>query len=137
MKREDKYPNTDTFRLCNANPKNRITGDCTFRSIATATGKRWEDVVMEMAEMSVKTGCAINDKKGQEKYLESLGWVKHPQPRKPDGRKYTGVEWCREFRPHKVVAHIGGHHIVAIMDGKVVDHWNSTGGCIGNYWTEH
>lgn len=28
MTRQEKYPNTDTFTYYNANPKNRITGDC-------------------------------------------------------------------------------------------------------------
>lgn len=136
MKREDKYKETDTFHFYNANPKNRITGDCTFRAIATATGKAWGDVVMEMAEMSVKTGYAINDKKGIERYMKQIGWVKHPQPRKWDNTKYTGKEFCREFEPNKVVANIGGNHVVAIMDGKINDIWDSTDGCIGNYWTE-
>ena len=136
MRREDKYKDTDTFHYHNENPKNRITGDCTFRAIAKATGKPWTEVVMEMAEMSVRTGYAINDTKGIEKYMEQIGWVKHRQPRKPNGKKYTGKEFCREFRPHRAVAHIGGGHDVAIIDGKVWDIWDSTGGCIGNYWTE-
>ena len=40
------------------------------------------------------------------------------------------------------IANIGGHHMVCIketcgLDGlhKVHDIWNSTDGCIGNYWT--
>lgn len=136
MKRQEKYPDTDTFHFHNENPKNRITGDCTFRAIARATGKPWTEVVMEMAELSVRTGYAINDTKGIEKYMEQIGWVKHPQPRKPDGKKYTGKEFCKAFRPRRAMAHIGGHHDVAIIDGKVNDIWDSTGGCIGNYWTE-
>ena len=95
MKREDKYPETSVFHFHNENPKNRITGDCTFRAIAKATGKTWAEVVREMAELSIKTGWAINDKKGIEAYLKSIGWVKHPQPRKADNRKYTGREFCK------------------------------------------
>ena len=36
MKREDKFKDTATFHYYNANPKNRITGDCAFRAISTA-----------------------------------------------------------------------------------------------------
>ena len=64
MTRQEKYPDTATFHFHNENPKNRITGDCTFRAIATATGKSWEEVVTEMAQLSCETGYAINDKKG-------------------------------------------------------------------------
>ena len=154
MKRKDKYPETRSYVYYNANPKNRITGDCTFRAICTALEMRWEDVVLEMAEMSVRTGYAINDPKGIAKYLEEKGWVKHPQPRDTkDNTKYTGARFCdwlsinfKDGEAGNVIANIGGHHIVAIKptnsgDGincryKIHDIWNPSAKCIGNYWTK-
>ena len=70
-----------------SNPKNRITGDCTFRAICTALEKDWKDTVMEMAEFSCQTGYAINDDKGIMKYLEKNGWIKMKQPKKINGTK--------------------------------------------------
>ena len=32
---------------------------------------------------------------------------------------------------HFYIAHIGGNHIVAIVDGKVNDIWDSTNGVLG------
>jgi hypothetical protein len=148
MKRQTKYPETTTFHYHNANPKGRITGDCTFRAICTALNQSWSQTVMEMAEMSCQTGYAINDKKGIERYLKSKGWIKHKQPRKPDNTKFTGKEFCDELNCNiaalgvTVIADIGGHHIVCIKEDdrhglhKVYDTWDSTGGCIGNYWTK-
>lgn len=138
MKREDKFKDTATFHYYNANPKNRITGDCAFRAISTALEQDYNQTVMEMAETMCKTGCALNDAKGEEKYLASKGWVKHPQPRKADGSKFTGKEFCQSMAISGVryIAHIGGHHIIAIVDKKVNDTWDSTDGCIGNYWTK-
>lgn len=135
MKRQEKYPETSTFHYINVNPKNRITGDCTFRAIALATGKSWKEVVMEMAEMSCKTGYAINDKKGIERYLKEQGWIKISQPRKSSGGKYTGKEFCKIFEG-VCIANIGGHHITCIIDGKVNDIWDCTNKCIGNYWVK-
>lgn len=136
--REQKYPETKTFHYYNANPKNRITGDCTFRAIATALEKTWEEVVMEMAELSCRTGYAINDSKGIERYLKEQGWEKHKQPRKLDNTKYTGKEFCERLvnKDVRYICNIGGHHIVAIIDGKINDIWDSTNGSIGNYWTK-
>lgn len=134
-KRVEKYPETPTFHYHNENPKNRITGDCTFRAIARATGKSWTEVVMEMAEMSCKTGYAINDKKGIERYLKSIGWIKMSQPRKSDWTKYTGKEFCKVFKG-TCIAKIGGHHVTCIIDGKVNDIWDCTDKCIGNYWVK-
>lgn len=133
--RQQKYPNTDTFVYHNANPKGRVTGDCVFRAVSTALDQSWEQTVMEMAELSCKTGFALNDTKGIEKYMNQKGWKKMKQPRKPDNTKYTGNEFCKIFNG-TCVANIGGHHTVCIKNGKVHDIWDSTDGCIGNYWVK-
>lgn len=137
MKRQEKYPDTPTFHYHNANPHNRITTDCVIRAISTATEIPYNQVVMELAELQCETGYDDGDMKLYEKYLKSKGWVKHQQPRKGDNTKYTGKEFCERARTYEnYIANIGGHHIVAIVGGKVWDTWNSTGGCIGNYWTK-
>jgi hypothetical protein len=143
MKRQEKYPETKYFHYHNENPKNRITSDCVIRAISTATKIPYTQVVMEMAELQCKTGYDDGDKKLYDKYLQSKGWVKHSQPRKWDNTKYTGEDWCRELSQYyrtpeyaRIVANIGGHHVVAIIGFKVWDIWDSTDGCIGNYWTK-
>lgn len=137
MKRQEKYPETSTFHYYNANPKGRITGDCTFRAIATALDKPWTEVVMEMAELSCRTGYAINDRKGIERYLKEQGWEKQKQPLKADGRCYRLKEFCEMMDSNqKYIVNAGSHHIVAVVDGKVNDIWNSTGECVGNYWVQ-
>lgn len=136
MTRQQKYPDTATFHYFNANPKNRITGDCWCRAICTALEIPYNQVVMEMAELQCKTGYDSSDLIGR--YLESKGWIKHKQPRKSNNTKYTGAEFCKLIAKtnRRYIANIGGHHIVAIVDGKVNDIWDSTDGCIGNYWTK-
>lgn len=149
MKRQDKYPETSTFHYYNANPKNKMTADCNIRAISTALEIPYNQVVMEMAEMQCKTGYDVASKQGIDKYLQSKGWVKHSQPRKADNTKYTGQEFCKEltsdimFVGKSVIANIGGHHIVCIKETadlygthKVWDTWDSTDGCIGNYWVK-
>lgn len=149
MKRQDKYPNTATFHFYNANPKNRITTDCVIRAISTALEIPYEQAVMEMAELQCKTGYDDGDKKLYDMYLQSKGYAKQKQPRKYDGTKLTGKEFCKQLQDDpwvftgkeydsqaRIVANIGGNHVVAIVGGKVYDTWDSTGGCIGNYWVK-
>ena len=141
MKRStEKYPDTQVFHFHNQNPKNRITGDCAFRAISLATGIDYNTVVMEMAELQCKTGYALNDKKGIERYLEIKGWKKCKQPRKSDNTKYSGKEWCIELQESHIkrpmIANIGGHHIVCIKDGKIWDIWNPSSNAIGNFWVK-
>ena len=147
MTRQQKYPDTFAFHYHNQNPKHRITGDCVVRAISTATGIEYDRVVVELAEVQIATGYSLTSNEAMDRYLKSLGWVKHKQPRKVDNTKYTGLEFSNRIQmgyeidfdgcPNdRIVANVGGHHVAAIMDGKVWDTWDSTDGCIGNYWTK-
>ena len=138
MTRREKYPDTRTFRYFNANPHGKLTCDCTTRAISTAAEKPYNDVLVEMFSVQMETGYEYSSREAIAKYLQQLGWVKHKQPRKDNGTKYTGKEFCRKLADPKVnyIANIGGNHIVAIIGGKVNDTWDSTDGCIGNYWTK-
>lgn len=132
--RQKKYPNTDTFEFYNVNPSGKYTTDCVARAISTAFGQPWGHTVMELAKFAVETGYDTHDPKGYGAYLEHHGWVKNKQPRKPNNKKYTGKEFCKEFKG-TCVANIGGGHVVCISDGKAFDTWDCTEYTIGNYWT--
>lgn len=140
MKRQDKYQNTRTFHWYNANPKSKLTADCVVRALSVALKQDYEQTYRELFELSLKTGYMLNDKKCYEKYLSNKGWLKMPQPKKCNNTKYTGKEFCENAQeytftyPSRMIAHIGGHHLVAIVEGKIWDTWNSTPWCIGNYW---
>lgn len=151
--RETKYPNTDVFQYFNQNPHKRITTDCVIRAISLAEGIPYNQCVMEMAQMQCDTGYDDACKELIDRYLKSKGWTKCKQPRKEDRTKYTGAEFCRkiqhpiyceeldlpgwpDFNWHHMIANIGGHHIVAIMDGKIHDIWDCSRKCIGNVWVK-
>ena len=141
--RIEMYPDTQTFHYYNANPKNRFTGDCRIRAISTACQVPYNQVVMDLAKIQCETGYDQCCNQGLDILLKQYGWQKMSQPRKSyNNTKYTGKEFCMEIQSgHRcnfgnIIANIGGHHIVAIIDGKVNDTWDSTSGCIGNYWVK-
>ena len=145
MTRQQRYPETDTFHFHNSNPRNRFTTDCVERAITTAGLVPYGEVCETLAREQAATGYAASSPEGFGRYLESMGWRKQKQPRKADGSKYTGKEFCRALQDHencpfppsmnaRYVANIGGGHTVAIVNGQVWDTWDSTDGCIGNYW---
>lgn len=153
MKRSEKYPETDSFKYYNANPKGKHTCDCVIRALSAGLDKEYSEVVMDLAKLQIQTGFDDGDIKLYGKYLENNGWIKHKQPRKDDNTKYTGKHWCRYLSINdkngnigSIIANIGGHHVVCIKptnsgDGfncryKVLDTWDSSDGCIGIYWTK-
>ena len=132
---------TKYFHYYNANPKNKITCDCVVRALyGVLPNKTYEQIYKELLDVSIKTGHFINSKQCYEKYLSLQGFKKMKQPRKDDGTKYTGRDFCDEIKeysfnyPDRIFAHIGGHHVVSIIEGRVWDIWDSTYGCIGNYY---
>ena len=160
--------NTKYFHFYNANPKGKRASDCVVRAISKATevsstrrndgclpkqpSKDWDSVLDDLIVFSHKYKVMPNEKACYGKYLESIGFSKENQPKYEDLNgmitKYTGEEFC-DFLNRKskatglvysVVAHIGTHHIVAIMFDeekqtyKVFDTWNSSKKIIGNYW---
>lgn len=129
-----KIPNdTTTFKYYNANSKNKHTTDCVVRAICTALEQSYEQTINELVALWLETGYDIAEARCFGKYLELKGWIKQKQPRKVDNTKYTGKEFVKTFKG-VCVANIGGNHTVCIKDGKVFDIWDSTDGCIGNYW---
>lgn len=132
-KRKKKYPDTEVFHWFNANPKGKITTDCVIRALSVGLQKDYYEVIDELIALQKKTGLMINDKALYTKYLKQLGYEKQKQPRKSDNTKYTGAEFAKIINGN-CIAHIGGHHLVAIIDHKIIDIWNSSHKCIGNYW---
>lgn len=141
MRRQDKYPETDTFVFYNANPKNRITGDCVYRALSTVTGIDYATVVREQAEIAIRTGYSPASDNCVEDFLVLNGFLKFGQPRKKDNTKYTGKEFCEYLNKNKpqmntvVFCSIGSHHSTAITpkDGKykIHDIWNCSCNRVG------
>ena len=135
------------FMYHNPNPKGKNTSDCVIRAIAISEGKSWNDILIELCEIARRTGYMVNDRKCYEKYLTAHGYVKCKQPRKPDGKKYTGREFCDYVLDLEqkgeittpVIAHIGSHHLTAFVHDIICgvrchDTWDTTSRCVGNYW---
>ena len=126
---------TSYFHYINVNPKNLIEGDCVVRAISRATGLPWKKVYTDLTIIGAEMCRMPNSTQVYDKYLQTLGFVKNPAPKKPDNHKYRGKEFCEEFFNKGVcVMHIGGHHMSCVINGVINDTWNCSGGSIGNYW---
>lgn len=125
--------NPMAFQYFNANPQGKNTNDCVVRSICAATTMEWDDVLSGLTECALRYKLMIDDPILYTKYLKEIGWEKQKQPKKYNGKKYTGREWAAVFKGDALV-HIGAHHMVFVSHGKVWDTWDSSNGIVGNYW---
>jgi hypothetical protein len=128
--------NTQTFTYHNKNPKQIRASDCVIRAIAAVSNKTWEEILSSILPYALKLKRMPNEKQTYAQYLRDQGYIMQPAPRRGDNRKVTGKDFCLENPNITAIAHIGGKHIVAIINGKVHDTWDSTNGTIGNFWTK-
>ena len=122
------------FEKRNVNPKNRKTGDCVIRALTVATGKDYNEIYKELFDISLKTGYILNEKRVEDKLLEKYGFIKHKQPRKVDGSKFTIGEIDKLVNNGVVVIRCA-HHLTAVLDGCLIDTWDCRCKCISNYYT--
>ena len=123
------------FKRENLNPKGRKTTDCVIRAITAATKKDYNEVLMDLAKLQVETAYDMSDKRCYEKYLVSLGWIKHKQPRKIDGTKYRVGEINKLVYPgQRAIISMAGHLSVKV-DQDIIDTWDCRRKTIGYYYT--
>ena len=119
----------------NINPKNKKTGDCVIRAIATSTNSSWEYIYRELAELGIKKGLMINDSKNWKVYLKKLGYEQQRMPRRDDKTRYTLEEFCDELAEDNqiYIIKVAGH-LTVVKDKNLYDSWNCSHKSVGNYW---
>lgn len=137
--REEKYPDNKYFHYYNANPHNRKTGDCVVRALCTACEMSWEDCATELFQIGLKKGYTMLEDKVIDTFLTNHNFIKCKEPRSANNTKYRVNEWLlfnsNELNTH-IVANVGSYHIVAIIDGKVNDIWDSSKQTMHCYWVK-
>lgn len=138
----------------NMNPKGLKAGDCVIRSIAFATNQSWDKVYKDLCEVGFKLKRLPNEKQVYQKYLENIGWIKYKQPKNFD-KKLTIKEFLREAtfieenaRITEVEKILGEKLIISCAnhltsarknengDFVLVDTWDCSFKCVGNYWAK-
>lgn len=119
----------------NANPKNKKAGDCVIRAIARATNQSWDTVYAALCELGAKYKLMPNSKRTFEKYLDSLNFTKHPQPRKDDGTKYTVREMSKFISAGIIAVVQVANHTTVIEGDTLYDTWDCRDYTVLNFYT--
>lgn len=107
----------------NENPLDKHVDDCVVRAIATATGKTWNDVFLELTVEAYIEKDLINANNVWGNYLIRNGFVKR---RLPDTCPlcYTVRDFVHDHKEGIFILGDGAHAI-AVVDGYYVDNWDS------------
>ena len=142
---------TRYFHYVNANPAGKRTGDCIMRTAVVAAGITWDEAVDALCAIAHDKKIAPQDPAAEQELLKRLGFAKMKQPKKLNGKKLTGREFCAWLDSQvgagalapgaRVAANIGAHHVVAVMRDttghfRVNDTWDCTTRCVGSWWVK-
>lgn len=138
------------FKNLNVNPYKRKTCDCVVRALTVAINvdceysmnEAYKKVLMELVNISLKTGYMINDKHTFDIFLTNHGFIKYKQPRKPDNKKYLVGEidtvlrnvLYKEYDIYKSVCVISCANHLTVYTNIIMDTWDCRRKTIGNIW---
>lgn len=107
----------------NANPADRIVGDCVIRAIAVATGKPWQEVYDELYAVGRISFDMMSSNEVWGLYLYRLGYEPFLLPEScPEC--ITVRDFARMFPRGRYIVGTG-NHAVAIVNGNYIDTWDS------------
>lgn len=120
------------WRNYNPNPTGRAVGDCAVRAVAAALGTDWETAYALIANNGFLMGDMPSSNTVWGAVLRQNGFTRHTLPNTcPDC--YT-MERFAEEHPRGVYVVGTGNHVVAVIDGQILDAWDSSNEMPVYYW---
>lgn len=121
-----------TWIRFNPNPVNARVEDCAQRAISAALDVDWDTASDLIYEMARGMGTTTHDDAAWGAVLRRAGFVRQIIPNTcPDC--YTVADFCRDH-PRGVYVLKTADHVVAVIDGRAWDTWDSTGEIPAYYW---
>lgn len=117
----------------NPNPNGNNTGDCTIRAYCKAEGLDWDEAYDIASRYGKDMKMLPDDNKVVEKIMTTeFGYTLHKH--KKDSAKKTVNEFAVEHPFGTYVVNVR-HHVVAVVDGRFYDTWDSGKRSISGYYS--
>lgn len=111
------------FIYYNANPKKNRVGDCVIRAISKATGMDWEKTYTEIVLKGYEMYDMPSSNAVWGTYLTQHGFTRNQLPYTcPDC--YSIKQFCEDYPKGNYIVGTGTH-VVAVLDGRYYDTWDS------------
>ena len=108
----------------NPNPVGRTVGDCSIRAIAAALGLSWDDAFDIVADAAKGMGDMPSSDSVWGAVLRQNGFYKKAIPNQcPDC--YTAEDFAEDHPRGIYVLGFGGH-VATVIDGQILDAWDSS-----------
>lgn len=117
------------YKYFNPNPCGRTVGDCVVRAISAAFDISWERAFDILTENARQMCDMPSSDSVWEATLRQMGFVHKTVP------VYTTVKEISEEHPYGVCVAKTDGHVVSIVDGCVMDAFDSSNEFVQYFWT--
>lgn len=115
------------WRYVNLNPKGKSVGDCTVRAIAIATDNGWMETYLDLCLFGLLMADMPSSNAVSTAYLKKKGFKRRTIPYDcPEC--YTIDDFCKDH-PNGTYVIGTGSHLTAVIDGCLLDSWDSRNEC--------
>lgn len=111
------------WKQVNPNPLGKSVGDCTIRAISLATDKAWYETYFELCAYGAVMADMPSSNAVSTSYLKRNGFKRKTLPSERI-ENYSIADFCREH-PFGTYILGTGNHLAAVVDGVLLDSWNS------------
>jgi len=120
------------WKYHNPNPKGKLVGDCAVRAVSAALGVDWETAYVMLAVNGFAMGDLQNSNSVIGSVLRQHGFYRFNLSEAcPDC--YTFGDFARD-NPRGVFVVGTGTHVATIIDGNLMDVWDSSGEPVAFVW---
>ena len=116
----------------NANPVSNRVEDCAVRAVAVALDVSWDDAFDMIAHNAKQMGTMMHSNAAWGSVLRQHGFIREAVPNScPDC--YTAYDFCIDH-PEGVYVLGFGSHTATVINGNLIDTWNSSFEIPQFYW---
>ena len=108
-------------------------GDCVIRALTKVENKSWVEVFDELAPIAREMQCMPNGKPCYEEFLKRRGYEYVGVSNKRGTKRPTVSSFALAHKQGVFIARVA-HHIVAVIDGRFYDTWDSGWKSLYGYW---
>ena len=116
----------------NPNPAGRIVGDCAVRAVSAVLGIDWETAYAMLSVNGFAMGDLQNSNSVIGSVLRQHGFYRYNLPETCPAC-YTFGDFAKDH-PRGIFVLGTGTHVAAVIDGSVMDSWNSLNEPVAFVW---
>lgn len=122
----------ETYKFCNPHPDGKLVSDCVKRAICLAEGRDYRDVKNDLNRLKRELGLKkFNSNENWKTYLERKNYEKLSFPAVAGESRMNGRKFAETHPTGSYILRMS-KHLVACVDGVILDTWDCRDKCVYN-----